>query len=315
MFEMTKTMKLSVCTLALNEENHLEQALESVKKIADEIIVVIDDRTTDSSETIARRFTDKVYIKKHKDNFHFNKQWAIDKAKGEWVFWLDSDEYLSDELIEEIRKIVNSRHSELDSESPSHNGYLVPRQNYIFGKWIAYTGWYPDYQLRLFKNGMAKYPCKKIHENPKLDGKAGHLHSNLIHHNYDNVSQFIEKLNRYTSLDSKNLSEEIGKVKPSDFVARPVDEFIKRFLAWQGYKDGLHGFVLSILQAFYQFVVVVKVWEMNGFSEQNVEFKQLKSELKEGMKKLKWWSSEIKIKESKRVKKLWLKVKRKVNLN
>ena len=286
---MPKT-KISVCVLALNEEKNLKACLESVKTLADEVVVGIDDLSTDKSYEVASKYTDKVIKLKHESLFHINKQKVVDKATQPFVLWLDADEIVDKDLGSEIKKVIKNK---------KINGYFIPRKNYIFGKWIKHTGWYPDYQLRLFKKGKINWPCVSVHENPMVEGQADYLKGHLVHQNYTSVGQYLEKLNKYTSLDAERLSSEINPPYIRHILVRPLDELVKRLVAQKGYKDGLHGLVLSMLQAFYELVVVVKIWEKDKFKPEEAEvLKKVEKQGKVLQKAFKWWKRELKIKET-----------------
>jgi len=300
-------LDISVCVLALNEEKNLKECLESVKDWAGEIIVGVDDQTSDRTLKIAQSFTKKAYLLPHKELFNINKQKVTDKAVKKWVLWLDADEKVSPELAEEIKNTI--KRSDLDS-------YQMPRKNYIFNKWIQYTGWYPDYQLRLWKKGKVKWPCKSVHEDPMVSGKTEKLTNHLIHSNYTSVSQYLLKLNRYTSLDAKRRKSEFKDKFVVYFVSRPIEEFVKRFVALKGYKDGLHGLALSLLQAFYELVVVIKVWELHKFKDEETDvLKQVKKEGVKVLKSFNWWKRELKINQTaNQLKKTWYKGLRKLGV-
>jgi glycosyltransferase involved in cell wall biosynthesis len=301
-------IKLSVCVLALNEEKNLKACLESVKDIALEIIVGVDDQTTDKTIDIAKTFTDKVFKLKHVELFHLNKQKVVDKASQSWVLWLDADEKLDEELVAEIRDVIKEKHAD---------GYLIPRKNYIFGKWIEHSQfWYPDYQLRLWKKGKVSWPCKSIHEDPIIEGSTEKLKGHLIHQNYTSIDQFLRKLIQYTSLDAEKRREEFNSPFFTSVISRPIEDFIKHFVSLKGYKDGLHGLVLSLLQAFYELIVVIKIWEMNKFKTEEGEFLgQVEKQSKHLAKTYNWWKRELKIRETgNQVVRVWNKGLRKLGL-
>ncbi len=164
----------------------------------------------------------------------------------------------------------------------------VPRKNIIFGKWIQSDFWWPDYQLRLFKKNKGKFPEKHVHEYLKVEGETQKLQHPLVHENYSSIDQFIYKmLNIYTGSEVKNRIENKVEITWVDALRYPIDDFLKTFFAQRGYKDGLHGLVLSILQAFYMEIVFVKLWEERGFKEENPgdflqkihrEFRKIKKE-------------------------------------
>ena len=300
-------LKISVCVLALNEEKNLKPCLESVKAWAKEIIVTVDNQTTDKTELIAKQFTDKVKVRPHQDMFNINKQWTADQASQGWILWLDADEKVSKKLAEEIKQVLTK---------PKADGYLIPRKNFIFGKWIQQAGWYPDLQLRLWKKGKLKWPCKSVHEHPKIKGTTAELKEHIIHTNYVSVNQYISKLNQYSSMDAKRLKDEIKPPYLVPLLKRPLDDFIKRFVAWQGYKDGLHGLAVSLLQAVYEMVVVLKVWEINQFKQEKIGWvNKVERESKKILKAWNWWKRELKIKQTgNKLKQVWHKGLRRLNL-
>jgi glycosyltransferase involved in cell wall biosynthesis len=249
--------KISVILATYNEENNLRACLESIKSLASEIVIV-DGSSTDKTVAIAKEFKAKVTIKDNPLMFHKNKQLAIEGATGDWILYLDADERVSTELKKEILKAIQESH---------YSGFWIPRKNIIFGKWIEHTGWWPDRQLRLFRQGKAFLPCQSVHEQPQLSGKAGYLENPLVHYNYQTVSQYLQKLNQlYTENDKRVFLAKKEKLSWTDFIKQPADEFLKRFFQEEGYKDGLHGLILSFFQAFSVLVCLAKVWEEQGFS-------------------------------------------------
>lgn len=254
-------IKLSVALTTFNEEKNIKDCLESVKW-ADEIIVV-DEKSSDKTVEIAKKYTNKIFLVDHNPMFHKNKQAALDKCTGDWILQIDADERVTVELKKEILSII-------EKESLL-SGYKVPRKNKIFGKYLEHTGWYPDYQIKLFKNGKAKYLCQTVHEQPEINGELGTLKNDLLHYHYNSVGQFLDRLNKYTTNDADYLLKKGEKVVWSDAIKFPVDEFFRRFFLWEGFKDGLHGLVLSLLQSFSRLVVFAKMWEAERFYEHGSE--------------------------------------------
>ncbi|MEK7073817.1 MAG: glycosyltransferase family 2 protein, partial [Patescibacteria group bacterium] len=156
-----KRITLSVALAVYNEASNLERCLRSVGNLADEVIVV-DGGSSDATADIAKRLGAKVY---HTDNpamFHINKQKALDKSSGEWILQLDADEVVSASLKEEIRDVIVS--------GLTPNGYFISRHNYFLGDWLRKGGQYPDYVIRLFRNGFGEFPQQSVHEQIKIDG-------------------------------------------------------------------------------------------------------------------------------------------------
>lgn len=171
--------------------------------------------------------------------FHINKQMAIDKAKGEWVLLLDADERITNELRDEIKnKILNIKNTNQKSKIKKEeiSGFWIPRKNIIFGKWIKYTGWRPDYQLRLFKKGKAKLLCQSVHEHPILKGKSGKLKNPLVHHHYQTISQFLKRLDLYTDNDKNIFLKEKKKLSGRVLLLCPLMNLLKDLLPGRGIK-------------------------------------------------------------------------------
>ncbi|MCJ7826177.1 glycosyltransferase family 2 protein, partial [Patescibacteria group bacterium] len=293
---------------AYNEEKKLGTCLSSVANLADEIIV-IDNSSPDGTAKTAKSFKATVYKRENNLMLNINKNYGFEKATGEWILNLDTDEEVTEELKEEIKAILN-----LDL-SQAKKGYWIPRKNIIFGKWIQYGLWWPDKQLRLFQRGKGKFACKHIHEYIEVDGEMGELKAPYIHHNYDSISQYLSKLERYTTNESMALKEAKYQLSWYDAIRFPLSDFIKLFFAQSGYKDGLHGLVLSLFQAFYSFVVFTKLWEMEQFPQKSVAFSAISKELKKEGRDFSYWMTTAEIKESHRFLDTFiLKIRRRISL-
>ncbi len=236
--------KLSIVMITLNSEKYLENSLFSAK-FADEIVVV-DAGSTDNTLKIARKFGSRV-IQKEWMGFGRQKAFAVSQANGEWVFVLDSDEVITEDLKKEILKTI---------ENPDYNGYFVPRLNYFFGKPIRRCGLYPDYTLRLFKKEKGRFTYDKVHEKVLLEGKAGYLKNYMIHYAYESIEEFIEKQNRYSSLGAK---KSLFKA-----IIAPFWTFFRLYIFKLGFLEGWRGFVISALYSQYTFWKYIKGLEKNN---------------------------------------------------
>lgn len=284
-------MKLSVVVSAYNGEKTIEKCLDSVKKIADEIIVV-DNSSTDNTFKLAEKYTSKIF--KQQNNplaIDLLKNLGFEKAKGEWILCIDQDEMVTEELGKEILETI--RKVDL-----AVNGFFIPRKNFIFGKWIKYAGWYPDHQLRLFRRGKGRYQEKHVHEQIKIEGKAEYLKNNIIHNNYQTVDQFIKKTSVYAKNEAEDKIERGYSFSYFDAIRFPLSEFLSRFFARKGYKDGFYGLMLSLFMAFYHFLIFAFIWEKNKFKQvEEKEFvPEFEKEVGEIGKEIKYWlyKSEIK---------------------
>lgn len=247
---------LSAIVLTLNEEKHLPDCLASLKW-ADET-VVFDSFSTDRTEAIARDYGAK-FIQRKFSNYADQRNAALEAVQGDWVFFVDADERIPPELAEEIQSLTG-----LSGTERSEVGWWVPRHNYLFGKLTLHAGWYPDYQLRLLKREQAHYdPTRHVHELVALGGSEGHLKNPLVHLNYETVDEFIVKQHQYTRYDAGILNAQGQRAKPQNFGLQPLRQFWWRFVTLQGWRDGLHGLRLSLLMAYFQFVLYSELRKLN----------------------------------------------------
>jgi len=255
--------KLSVIILTHNEEKHIRNCIASVREFADEILV-LDDYSTNRVPAIARELGARVEQRKL-DNFPNQRNHAIELAHGDWIFFIDADERATPEVGREIREKVETeiRDSRLETspfQSPishlqSPVGFWIPRRNIIFGKEIRYTGWSPDYQPRVMKKGKARFdPAREVHELILWDGEVGYLREPLIHYNYETLTQFRAKQIQYTRYEAQVWFNEGKRARWRGAIGQPLREFFRRYLSLQGWRDGGHGLLLSVLMAYYSFV-------------------------------------------------------------
>ena len=242
--------KITFAVITKNEERQIGECL-ACASWADDILVV-DSFSSDRTVEIASNFTDKVYQREFV-SFAQVRNDALDLAQGDWVLFIDADERVTPELAAEVRAVTESNEKAL-------SGFWIPRKDIIWGKWIRYGGWYPDYQLRLLRLGKARYDeNRKVHELVNLDGEAGYLTDPLIHYNYSSIRQFLRKQEVYSSLEAKILHDQGIKAKPHNFVLQPLRAFKRRYLQLRGFRDGGHGLLLSVLLAYYEFVTYRKL--------------------------------------------------------
>ncbi len=296
---------VSVVISAWNEEKKLKRCLSSVKSLADEIVVV-DSSSTDATPKIARQFTSKVFKRPNNPMLNVNKNYGFSQATSDWVLSLDADEEVTKELAQEIRSAISSE--------GNIAGYWIPRKNILFGKWIAHGLWWPDKQLRLFRRNRGKFPCVHVHEYLEVDGPTSELHEPYTHYNYETVSQFIRKMDTiYTESEVQRLLSAKYQLSWYDAIRFPVSDFVKIYFAQEGYKDGLHGLVLSILQSFYSFIVFAKLWEEHQFRHIDIPITSVTKELQRCQEEVDFWNITANMKESPTwMQRLLLKMKRRL---
>jgi glycosyltransferase involved in cell wall biosynthesis len=289
---------ISVAIISRAEEPKINEVLDSVNDWVDEIVVVLDQKIKGGVYQAAQKFGAKIYYRDF-DDYSSQKNFAISKAKGDWILSLDADELVSAGLGKELQEA---------SKDLTYNGYFLPRKNIIFGKTINYTGWYPDYQLRFFVKNYGAF-SKIIHERITLKGGVGYLKNPLIHYNYQTVSGFIDRLNRYTGAEAEQLIYSGYCFVGQDVLLRPTEEFFRRFFAEKGWKDGFHGLALSALMAFYTLVIYLKVWENSGFKNEPLPEKGVLRKINKGWRF--WWRTLLIENEDNKIKKFYFRVIRK----
>jgi glycosyltransferase involved in cell wall biosynthesis len=242
---------LSVTLITLNEENDLARCLESVKEIADEVIVV-DSGSTDKTVEIARKFGAKVFERKF-DNYANQKNFAVEKSSGEWIFSIDADEEASPELCGELKEVI---------KEGNFSGFSVPRKNIILGKFIKYTRWDPDLDrhIWLWRKDKGRW-VGDVHEEVEVEGAVGRLKNAKVHHQYETISEFFGMMNRYSELEAKQKLKEGMNFSLFRFFWDPLYMFLVRFFYRKGFLDGWRGFVLSYLMAIYDLNVWIKIWQ------------------------------------------------------
>jgi len=299
---------ISVVVNTLNEERNLPRCLSSVKNFADEIIVV-DMYSEDKTRKIAREFGAKVFLHKRMGYVEPARNFAINKARGEWILVLDADEKISRSLAKKLKEIAQGR-EEIDY-------VLIPRKNIIFGKWIQNSRWWPDYLPRFFRKGKVKWP-KQIHKQPELKGTIYTLPDEaryaIVHYNYDSLDQFLERASRYARIQAEELVKEKNyQLNPADLILKPTGEFLSRFFAGEGYKDGLHGLALGVLQAFTTALVYLRVWEKQHYRKRKLEDKKLKETFGRLVYEIDYWYSQWRLgrqeEQRKRLTKFSLKIR------
>jgi glycosyltransferase involved in cell wall biosynthesis len=242
---------LSVITLTLNEARNLHDCLASVQW-ADELIVV-DSGSIDETVEIARTFTDDILTIEW-IGYGAARNFALGKAKGDWILWLDADERVTPELAGEIRSL-------LDAPPAGVTGYSIARRAYFLGRWIRHSGWYPSRVVRLFRNGFGHFSETRVHEQLHVDGKVARASHDLLHFTDPDLFHYLDKSNRYTSLAAEDMEAAGRRFRVVDVVFRPAFQFAKMYLFRQGFRDGREGFLLAVLSSAYVFTKYAKLWE------------------------------------------------------
>lgn len=248
---------LSIAIIARDEERHIGAALESAAPVADELIVLLDPRTTDRTSVIARQHGASVYDHLFV-SFPNQRNHVLQLCKGTWVLFLDADERLTEELIGELRALRTHPTPEPRLITTDPVGYWMPRHNLYFGKRLKGGGWYPDRQLRLLKRDSTRYDeSRLVHELVQLDGATGELSGHLLHINIESWRELHEKQRRYAIAEAQTLARNGERAKWRNLVLQPLREIKRRFWTWHGYRDGSLGLMLAVTMGYYELVKYV----------------------------------------------------------
>ena len=242
-------MKITAIIPTLNEEIYIEEAIKSVN-FADEVII-IDSYSTDDTLVIAEKYNVKI-IQRVFDDYSSQKNFAISKAKHDWVFLLDADEKITSELREELNILFE--------EEPKKDAYWIYRTNYFMGRKIKYSGWKNDKVIRFFNRYKCAYNGKLVHERIDVNGETGVIKSRFNHYPYKNFDHYVGKLNKYALLQAKMLLKDNNKLNGFHFVIKPLFRFINHYFLKLGFLDGRPGLVIAVLKSYGVFARYTKLW-------------------------------------------------------
>jgi len=300
-------MKLSLSIATYNEEKNIHYPLDSAYDLVDEVVIV-DGGSTDRTAEIAQSYGKKVRII-NVDNvkmFHKNKQKAIEAARGDWILQLDADEELSPELKNEIKLVTGPVSSSFPSVLASNNtprlraclpagraagtlsfrhpslvAYWLPRKNWFLTRFLEKGGQYPDYTIRLYKNGVAKFPCKDVHENveiidPKNSSRQartinnylssersesrniGYLQNPILHYADPDFSRYLMRWDRYTSLEVEKMPKDTKLGLFNYIIWKPKITFLMMYFRHKGFMDGFPGFVFALFSSIRFWGIYIK---------------------------------------------------------
>ncbi|MBZ5664017.1 MAG: glycosyltransferase family 2 protein [Acidobacteriia bacterium] len=279
---------LSVVVIAHNEEANIGRTLASVRPLVADgkgEIIVVDSGSTDRTVEIAKSLGAKVFVEEWK-GYAAQKNSAIEKATGDWILSLDADEEADEQLVQEISwlldaiptwqkegmpvdndlrsKELRDRGLEIGLDEDDLNGFFIPRKNYFLERWIRHGGFWPDSKLRFFRREAGKFQDQAVHETVKIQGTRSAVpHGALIHHSYPTLADYIDHMNRYSSLGAEMAAAK-GRRGFSLFniVVRPLATFICNYFFRLGFLDGREGLLLHLYHAVYVSWKYAKAWEL-----------------------------------------------------
>ena len=246
-----KRQQLTAIIPTYNNETIIRRCLENVKW-ADEILVV-DSYSTDRTLKICEEYGTRI-IQHEYINSAIQKNWAIPRASHEWILLLDSDEELELGFREEVHSILKNPPDMID-------GYRMRRKNLIYGKWIKSCGRYSGSLVRLFRR-KCRYTEREVHAHIDLaPERTGEFRHQIIHHDLTDLHSYHIKFARYMNYELDQLVKEGRKFRLREVTLRPIYMFCWSYFYKQGFRDGIRGFLLSVLNAYYNFTMYMKLWE------------------------------------------------------
>jgi glycosyltransferase involved in cell wall biosynthesis len=245
-------MKITATIITLNEERNIARAIESLR-CCDEIVLV-DSGSVDRTVELAAKLGARV-VESPWHGYATQKNYAAEQATHDWILSLDADEALSESLEAEIWTVKK--------KGPSYDAYTMPRLAQYLGRWILHSGWYPDRKIRLYHRAKAKWVGDFVHESVQVNGRVGHLESNLLHFTCESLSEHLKTMDRYTTLAAEELVSRKQKILLRNMILDPAWTFSRTYFFQRGYKDGLEGLTIAYMAAFYTFLKYAKARNMS----------------------------------------------------
>lgn len=248
-------MKISATIIVRNEEHNIADVCETVAW-ADEIVIV-DSDSTDKTVEIAREYTDKIFNREwngYKDKHEF----ADAQTTGDWIFWIDADERVTPELrasIENLRSVPDDQLAE---------GYKIARKTEYLDRLIMHSGWYPDYQMRLYRKDKSFWDGVAPHQTARVNGRIETLDGAFLHYTKRDLSEHHRVTESYASLAAEHMASKGKTVGAFGILSNAVAAFIRTFFLKQGFRDGVQGMIIAGFTAYGVFLKYAKLWEINN---------------------------------------------------
>lgn len=248
-------MKISASIIVFNEEQNIKELCETIS-FCDEIVIV-DSASSDKTVEIASRYTDKIFQREflgYKDKHEF----ADSKTSGDWILWIDADERITPELRNSITNLKNLDESELPA------GFRIARKTWYLGRWIKFSGWYPDYQMRLYRKSASYWDGVSPHETARVNGRVEKLDGEFLHFTKNDLSEHHRVVDRYTTLAAEYKANHGEKPGGLAIFFNSIAAFIRTYILKQGFRDGIQGLIIAMFTAYSVFLKYAKVWERNN---------------------------------------------------
>lgn len=244
-----RNLSLSAVVLTKNSQRHIQDTIKSLDFCRE--IIVIDDISTDSTVEAAKRAGARVFVRELGWDFAAQRNYGLDKATGEWVLFVDSDEVVDKKLANEIREVINSH--------PDNSGYYILRRDYIFGREVKFGEAGNMKLIRLGRKGRGRWE-RPVHEVWELIGKVGELKNSIRHYPHPSVTEFLAAINKYSDLNAQYLFDRKTTTNILEIIGYPTAKFIQNYIFRQGFRDGTVGIIYALMMSFHSFLSRAKLY-------------------------------------------------------
>jgi glycosyltransferase involved in cell wall biosynthesis len=256
--------KISAFVVCFNEEREIGACLETLQ-FCDEIIV-IDSFSTDRTVEICKELGANV-IQRPWPGYRAQKAFGLAETKHEWVLNLDADERVSDELRQSIEAVLRREWQVRQSGSsqsgkPLPDGYEMNRVVYYLERWWRKGGWYPEYRVRLVRKSKCEWGGIDPHERPIVHGPIERIAGELHHYTYRSMDEQVKRLHAHATIAAKEDHKRGKTVGISRILLSPVVRIVKFYIFKRGYREGIAGLIVALMEGFYTFLKYAKVWEL-----------------------------------------------------
>jgi len=248
-------MKISATIIVRNEEDNIANVCETVSWVDE--IVIVDSDSSDKTVEIARRYTDKIFDREFK-GYKDKHEYADAQTTGDWIFWIDADERVTTELREAILALKDKADNELA------DGYRIARKTWYLDRWIKYSGWYPDYQMRLYRKDKSYWDGVAPHQTARVDGRVETLDGEFLHYTKRSLSEHARVTDSYATLAAEHIANGGRKIGAFGIVSNAIAAFFRTYIFKQGFRDGVPGLIIAGFTAYGVFLKCAKVWEHNN---------------------------------------------------
>lgn len=249
---------ITALIIARDEAENIVPCLQSLRGLADDILVAVDSRSRDATLELARENGARALVVEWK-GYGATKNQILVQAKGDWVLWIDADERMTPELAAEIRSAL--------AVEPGVAAFSIPRKAFFLGRWIRHCGWYPGYVTRLFRKGKAHFSERSVHEGLEVQGATAKLRHPLLHYTDPCLAHYLKKLNHYTTLAAGELYGRGRRARIFDLAVRPGWFFFRNYILRLGFLDGTPGLLLCVFSGYSVLIKYLKLkelWERQG---------------------------------------------------